>query len=59
MKTDYWFGVEAAMKGEIHEFVGNREFYTNGFVEGYMSVLQGVHFNWGDTEHKLHETHKR
>jgi len=47
MKTDYWYGVDAALQGELHNFEEKRDYYSDGFIEGYMSVLRGEQVGWG------------
>jgi len=58
-EMNYQFGKTAAMAGEIHDFVKNRDYYDNDFVNGYMAVLQGVYNGWGDAEHNLHMNYRR
>jgi hypothetical protein len=65
MTSDYWHGVNAALGGGIYDFkafrkpystyqlkdppVGNTHF-SQSFIDGYMSVLRGEHFGWGQQE---------
>lgn len=58
MKSEYWHGVDAALKGMVFDFKepikGHPAGYTHfpkEFIKGYMSVLRGEHFGFGIKSH--------